>query len=271
MRTYVFDAEWHREHDRLQALGSMFDGASARYLAGLGVTTGWRCLEVGCGAGGLARWLARQVGSTGHVLATDLDCRFAGTGGHGNIEAREHDIVADPLDDGSFDLAHARAVVEHIPDCRRALDRMAGAVRPGGWLLIEDVDFGGTMASALSRYCYPPENAALADRMYRAIDAVFSAAGGDGSFGAKLPGALKESGLQRVGAEAHTVIVPGGTDAWTIGTVDQLAGFMPGTGLVTAAEVKRFQALIADESVHYAPPIMVTAWGQRPPAWMPAG
>jgi ubiquinone/menaquinone biosynthesis C-methylase UbiE len=45
------------------------------------VTDGWHCLEVGFGAGGVALWLAGQVGSTGRVVAVDIDPRFLD--GHG--------------------------------------------------------------------------------------------------------------------------------------------------------------------------------------------
>ncbi len=41
-----------------------------------------------------------------------------------------------------FDLAHARAALTHIPERRRALERIISAIRPGGWLMIEDVDMG---------------------------------------------------------------------------------------------------------------------------------
>jgi SAM-dependent methyltransferase len=115
--TYVFDPEWTMECDRLRALESLFDDASMRHLARVGVVTeGWRCLEVGCGAGGIARRLAARVGTGGRVVATDLDIRFVEGHGLGNLEVRRHDILADPLEEGAFDLAHARAVIMHIPD-----------------------------------------------------------------------------------------------------------------------------------------------------------
>ncbi len=76
MTTYIFDAQWKNERARLRSLGALFDRASVRYLAELGVDEGWRCLEVGCGAGGIAFWLADRVGRTGWVLATDLDTHF---------------------------------------------------------------------------------------------------------------------------------------------------------------------------------------------------
>ena len=36
----------------------------------------------------------------------------------------------------------ARKVLEHLPDPSAALRRMASALRPGGWLLVEDTDMG---------------------------------------------------------------------------------------------------------------------------------
>ena len=266
MSTYVFDPEWTRERDRLQALESLFDECSIRHLASLGVTEGWRCLEVGCGAGGIARWLAGRVGSSGHVVATDLDTRFVDGHGHDNLEVRRHDIVTDPLEQGTYDLAHARAVIVHLPDHQGALERVVAAVRPGGWAVIEDVDFGGPTAAALARYTYPAEHAPLVEQVYRAFEVVFSAAGADGSYGARLLGGLKAAGLENVGGEVHTPVVAGGTEHWVRGSAEQLTARLSGTGLVTADEVARFLALAGDGSSHYAPPLMVTAWGQRPPA-----
>ena len=41
---------------------------------------------------------------------------------------------------GTFDLVHARLVLVHVPDRAPALATMAAALRPGGWLLVEDAD-----------------------------------------------------------------------------------------------------------------------------------
>jgi hypothetical protein len=59
--------------------------------------------------------------------------------------------------------------------------------------------------------------------------------------------------------------VAGGTESWVRGSIQQLAARMEGTGLVSPDEVARFLALVADGSSRYAPPFLVTAWGQRPP------
>lgn len=266
MTTYVFDPNWTMERDRLRALESLFDDASMRHLTRLGVTEGWRCLEVGCGAGGVARRLAGHVGSSGRVVAIDLDTRFVAGHGLGNLEVRQHDVMTDPLEEGTFDLAHARAVIMHIPAHQGALERVVAAVRPGGWVVIEDVVFGGPMAATLAGWSFPAEHAPLVERIYRAAETVMAAAGADASFGARLPAGLRAAGLERVGGEVHTPVVAGGAESWVPGSIQQLAARMEDTGLVSAEEVARFLALAADGSSHYTPPFMITAWGRRPDA-----
>lgn len=154
----------------------------------------------------------------------------------------------------------------HIPDHQGALERVVAAIRPGGWAVIEDVNFGGPMAAALAQYTHPAEHAPLVERLYRAFEAVFEEAHADAGYGTRLLGGLKAAGLVNVGAEVHTPVVAGGSEHWVRGSAEQLAVRLAGTGLVTADDVARFLAVAADGSSHYAPPLMATAWGQRPPA-----
>ncbi len=142
MNQYVFDQGWQRERDQLLGIEYLFDGYSTQRLAELGVRGGWHCLEAGSGAG--RRPVAgREAGATGRVVAVDLDPRFLAGHGRANLDIRKHDILTDPLEEAVFDLAHARAVLEHIPGWQRALERMISVVRPGGWLVLEAIDFGG--------------------------------------------------------------------------------------------------------------------------------
>jgi ubiquinone/menaquinone biosynthesis C-methylase UbiE len=248
----------------LTALESLYDVASRRLLDDLGVRAGWRCLEIGGGAGGIARWLADRVGGTGHVLATDLDTRFLDGHGRANLEVRTHDIVTDPLDDASFDLIHARAVVEHVVDREQVIKRLAAALRPGGWLLIEEVDFGGATAGMLGEYVDAPEpQRAAMTRVYRGVASVFSAIGADPSYGRRLLAALTDAGLARVAAELHAPAVSGGNEHWTRGSIEQLAERIVATGEATADDVEWFLAASAEPDFHYLPPLMVSAWGQR--------
>jgi 2-polyprenyl-3-methyl-5-hydroxy-6-metoxy-1,4-benzoquinol methylase len=262
--TYVFDAAWQKERDRLGALESLFDRSSRRLLDALGLREGWRCLEVGCGAGGIALWLADQVGATGHVLATDLDTRFLDGHDRPNLDVLTHDIATEALDHATYDLIHARAVLEHIPARQQALARMVAAVRPGGWLLVEDVDFAEPTAATLARYISPAEAAPATERILLAAAALFAAVGADASYGRRLPTALAGAGLVDVGAEIHTPVVTGGTENWTRGTVEQLGDRLLATGLTNSADIEEFLAITARPSTSYVPPFMVSAWGRRP-------
>jgi len=265
MNTYIFDPGWQKECDRLRGMETLFDRYTTQCLLDLGVSEGWQCLEVGCGAGSIALWLAEHVGSSGRVVAVDLDTRFIEGHGKANLDLRQQNILTGALADGAFDLAHARAVLEHIPDRQRALERMISTVRPGGWLVVEATDFGGTTAATLARYADPLEDAPLLERIFHAVEAVFTAVGGDAGFGRRLIGALKDAGLENIAGEVHTPLEPGGGE-WGRGTIEQLAEHLVHTKLVTAADVDRVLTLTADRSRYGAPPFMVTAWGQRPAA-----
>lgn len=264
MSTYVFDPAWTLERDRLLALESLFDDDSLRYLGRLGVGPGWQCLEVGCGAGGVARRLAHLVGARGRVVAVDLDTRFVDGKDLENLEVRRHDLMVDPLEDSAFDLVHARAVVMHIPDRQRALERMVAAARPGGWVVIEDPDFGAPMAAAMANYLHPAGNAALSRQMYGALEMIFTGVGADPSYGSRLIGCLKSVGLEDVGGALHTPLAVGGTERFLPGTVEYLRERLVGTGLISADGIERFLRLVEDASTTYAPLMAVTAWGRRP-------
>lgn len=264
--SYILDPAWQQEHDRLQALEDLFDQSSRRRLAGVGVGEGWRCLEVGAGAGGVAAWLAERVGPTGHVLAADVDARFVHQEARDNLEVRRHDVASDPLEEASFDLVHARAVLEHLPGREQTLASLVRAVRPRGWVVVEDIDFGGAMAAAIARYVSPSEEAPLFERLFRAVEAVFRSVRADASFGARLLGALQRAGLHNLGADVFAPLVAGGGKRdWVRLTVEQLIGPLLATDLVTEADIEQFLRAMAEPSCHFLPPMMVGAWGQRTP------
>jgi ubiquinone/menaquinone biosynthesis C-methylase UbiE len=54
----------------------MEDPATIEYLAKIGVAPGWHCLEIGAGAGSITEWLCQRVGSSGRVVATDINTCF---------------------------------------------------------------------------------------------------------------------------------------------------------------------------------------------------
>ena len=137
-----------REQRRLARLNSLINRASLRELAPGG---GGRILEVGSGLGQFARDLARAAGPGGRVLGIERSrAQIAGAvraaraaGETGLVEWRRGDALDLPLhrgEWGSFRLAHARFLLEHVPDPLRVVRGMVRAVRPGGRIVLEDDD-----------------------------------------------------------------------------------------------------------------------------------
>jgi SAM-dependent methyltransferase len=127
------------ERHRLRLLERFRDPGSMRRLRALGVAAGWRCLEVGAGAGSIAAWLGRVVGPSGWVVTTDIDTRHLETLRAANVEVRAADLLGRPGDLGTFDMVHGRALLHHLPGYQnQAIARLVAALRPGGWLLLEE-------------------------------------------------------------------------------------------------------------------------------------
>ena len=266
---YLYDQAWDHERARLQALEALFDPTSRFFIERLGVGAGWRCLEVGFGAGGVAVWLADRVSPSGRVLATDLDPRLLPSDSRANLEIRRFDLLRDRLGSetgcGPFDLVHARAVLEHVPDRDLALGRLIEVVRPGGWLVIEDIDVAGSaMRAVAERYAWPPAARPVYERCIAALQVVLSEGGRDPGYGAMLPAALRDAGLHDVGAQLHAPIIAGGAprDCMRL-TFEYLSERLLATGLIDRHAFEQFLDLTRDCEFQYIPLFMVTAWGRR--------
>jgi SAM-dependent methyltransferase len=139
---YAFPHSAKDESRRLQLFEGRLDPLSKRRIERLGIAAGAGCLEIGGGRGSVARWLAEKVGPTGKVTVTDLDLDLMTATAASNIELRRHDIRSDTFPEESFDLIHTRAVLMHISPDLDLLQRMVGWLTPGGWLVLEEPDFG---------------------------------------------------------------------------------------------------------------------------------
>jgi 2-polyprenyl-3-methyl-5-hydroxy-6-metoxy-1,4-benzoquinol methylase len=191
MTTYIFDNAWEKARERLTGLEAYCDPGTIRHLEALGVGPGWCCLEVGAGGGSMALWLGAHVGPGGSVLATDIDTRFLDRLAHPQVTVRRHDIVREELPHGEFDLVYARSVLEHLPEREQVLRRLVAALRPGGWLLAEDVDFAAYVPGS------GMDDAAEAFFRKHAVarQQLAAARGADPHYGRRLFGALRSAGL----------------------------------------------------------------------------
>lgn len=148
---YLLDNAAQQTGGRFSGLDAGLDENTQAHLSALGIAAGWRCLEVGAGSGSIARWMAERVGAHGYVLATDIDTRWIQGNGLSQLEVQRHDVIADPLAQGEFDLVHARLVLSWLPTRDAVVSRLVAALRPGGWLVVEDFD-------SVLHHCLDPLN-----------------------------------------------------------------------------------------------------------------
>jgi SAM-dependent methyltransferase len=180
---------------------------------------------------------------------------------------RKHNILEDPLDAlGSepFDVVCSRFMLFHLPGRQeRAIRRMVECLRPGGWLVDEDGDWG------------IPGPVDPSHRLYAGHHRVFmggewwTARGYDPCFGRKLPVLFERCGLENIGHEASTEVVRGGSPwaLWWQESLDAILGTGSSDGNGTAAHDEDRDALTApcaDPSVWFMRELLHACWGQRP-------
>lgn len=248
------------ETGRFDAFASLFDPTTFRHIESFGIGSGWRCWEVAAGSTSVISWLAKKVGPTGKVLATDTDISWAASAARPPVEVRVHDVEVEPPPGDGFDLVHARLVLVRVPDREQAVRTMLQALRPGGRLLIEETD------SALQpRACpeeYGPEQE-LANRVRQGLRTLLAERGAGQSNGRSLPRLLRESGLHGVHADAYFPLASPVCDALETSTVEQFRDRLVSAGLVSAQDIDRHLAHVATGRMDLATAPMISAWGRR--------
>lgn len=257
--TYVYEHAWEPERLRLTSLEEELDPGTFRHLDALGVGPGWRCWEVAAGNGSVARWLAGRVGTAGHVLATDIDTRYLDDDPQPNIEIRRHDLLVDPPPDARFDLVHVRCLLCWLPTPHDILARLARAVRPGGWLVVEEPDL-----ATIYHASEPTTFRKVVTATLRAAEAM---SGGSFEYGRRLFDDLRAQGLTEVEAEGRMQVIRGDRPAAAAGfvrlSVERIRDHLVAAGVVTEAEVDETMTLLRDSAFATVFMVTVAAWGRR--------
>lgn len=134
------------EQRRLTKLNTLLNEAS---IAQAALAPGERVIDFGAGLGQFSRAIARETGtrvtgierSAGQIAAALEQAHAAGESHL--VDLRAGGVESPPLDDAewaTFDVAHARFLLEHVPDPLNVVRTMVRAIRPGGRIILADDD-----------------------------------------------------------------------------------------------------------------------------------
>ena len=152
---------------------------------------GEHVVDVGCGTGAAARHAAQMVGSSGHVLAVDINSSMLAVARSlpavpgASIGWREANITHLPFDDNSVDVVLCAQTLQFLPEKITGLAEMRRVVKPSGrvavslWCPIEESPYFYTLVEAIARHIGPETAAGLqsafalsdADEIYGLIEA----------------------------------------------------------------------------------------------------
>lgn len=256
MKEYILrqdDAGRDTEQRRLALLQRYQDAPTIRCFETIGVAEGWRCLDAGAGGGSISRWLAQRVGTTGSVLSVDLDTHLLEEGS--NLTVRQLDLRTDPLPEAEFDLVHTRLVLTHIAEREEVLDKLVRAARPGGWVVVGDIDFSSVRLN---------RDDEVFDRVIDAYGVVSRKAGGNPEIGPSVPAMLERRGLKGVEGDVfRTYQRCGGAVSGILGlTFERLREQVLASG-ITVDELEHLHNALADPELGVHSPTIWTVWGRR--------
>jgi len=256
MTDYTLPHTLHGERDRLGILAEALDPAHRRHLEALGLQPGWQCMEVACGLGTMSEWLAVRVAPGGRVLATDIDIKYLAEVRLPNLEVRRLNILEDPLEENAYDLVTARAVLHHLPDRPKAIQRMISALKPGGvFLSLEPDMLPATVAE--------PESM---KKFWQGWLNWSFTVGIDYFIGRKLPALLVSEGLTDIGAQGYAEYFNGGS-VWAkmwLGTIEELEQRLLESGIVSGELLQEFYQRYNDPSYWTTVINFTAAWGRKP-------
>jgi len=251
---------------RMRVIARAVWPTTERLLLAAGLTSGMRCLDLGCGAGDVSLALARVVGAAGSVKGIDQDeikLQFAREDAErerlNNVEFRPSNV--EQLDDEArYDLVYARFLLTHLRDPAAVLRRMVRAAKPGGVVVVEDIDHSGVFSH--------PHSPAL-EQFVGLYNRVVRARGADPEIGPKLPSLFREVGLAELHlSHVQPVYLDGEAKHIHRITLDNIAPALTAAGLATDAELealtRALDAFLTRPDTLVSTPRIFQVWARRP-------
>lgn len=154
LRTHYTFGDVDLAAERLRHLARVFEPSLVAFLRRAGVRGTDRVVDLGCGPGETTRTLARVLTPT-TIIGIDGSERFitrARRESPADFDYRVSDVTTCELAGMDADLLFCRFLLTHLPDPGAALSRWAAALRPEGWILIQETAELASDHPALARY-----------------------------------------------------------------------------------------------------------------------
>ncbi len=181
--------------------------------------------------------------------------------GLSNVRVVQADALSTGLERNAYDLVHARLVLINVSARDAFLAEMLSLLRPGGTLVLADLD-------CASWICHPPHPSWNA--LFNAFLTVFHAGGGDEFIGRRLPALLRGAGVRNVQVKA-TVATPKPGDYYRThltSMIDSVRDKIVARGVLGETELdKHKEALLRhlnDPTTLVIGQLFVQSWGQKP-------
>jgi ubiquinone/menaquinone biosynthesis C-methylase UbiE len=259
------------EIDRLRIQAAAMEFDAGVMLDRIGVGPGWRCLDLGCGPGGITHLLSARVGPAGRVVGVDADPvmleaarAWADSRGLTSVELVEADAYRTGLARDAFDLVHVRYLAGTAGQPGELLREAVALARPGGVVAFEEPDTD-------TLECHPSHPAW--DRLKAVLQDGFANVGADTRLGKRLYRLFRQAGLEAVRYRPFLVGVTSGepmTD-YLPATVESIRATLIERGLIAEADLEAALAAcrrhLADPDTVFRSFLTAQVWGRKPAPW----
>jgi ubiquinone/menaquinone biosynthesis C-methylase UbiE len=238
-----------------------------RLLSDAGVEAGMRVLDLGCGHGNVSMMVARRVGDGGEVVGVDRDPRALAVAretvaqrGLGNVAFAEHDLLSLPAALGPFDAAVGRRVLMYQPDAAAALRAVAGVLRPGAVVALQEIDASMVPAS--------PASLPLHRRVHGWVWRMVEREGANLRMGFELERAMAGAGITVADVRAEAVVQTWERRLPTAAMVRAILPRIVERGVATPEEVdvdtldQRLEDELRAAGATYVGDVVFNAWGR---------
>lgn len=250
------------ESERLDAMGRAHDPDARAAIVELDLPANAKCLDIGSGRGTISIWLAETMPDA-TVIAGDLEHTTFKKNNLSNLAVVDLDARTDAIGEEVYDLIHCRALLGFLPTRYEVLGRIKDALKPGGALVVTEMDFG-RIAAGPNRFWATFWTSYL--EFARAQDWDFE-------LGGRLPQLLDRLGFSPINAKHIAPILnaindtPGAAEAktWSL-TLATLAPRLINGGFMTESMLRDALAMIRKEESWTAGPGFMLATARKPVA-----